>query len=215
MSDTLAIWGKPFFLYRRVEDRGANLKWGYLSGGQVIRRRVAKAYKLDEDTGYGVTFYDFNQLGGNKSATQGDMKKIKQWFRDGINAAPTDDHERTGTALSPVATFPGRSFRWQSSVFDTAKMVDEASLAFVYASEIFDDLREPTKPKEEESKVVYETPASTEKGYNVGSFVAVLGAVCIAHFALVVGGFTGSRGYEKLLLTEDWFASVWQRILGA
>jgi heme oxygenase len=97
-------------------------------------------------------------------------------------------------------------------------MVDEASLAFIYASEIFDDLREPTnppKPKEDESKVVYEAKATPEKTYNIGSFAAVLGAVCIAHFALVVGGFTGSRGYDKLLFAENWFASLWHRISGA
>jgi heme oxygenase len=96
MSDTLAISGK---LRSSTLIGASSLSCRFfsnLSGGQVIRRRIAKGYNLDEDTGFGVSFYNFNQLGGNKPATQGDMKKIKQWFRDGINAAPAGDDEYTG-----------------------------------------------------------------------------------------------------------------------
>lgn len=60
---------------------------GDLSGGQIIRRTVAKVYgiELDRDNGRGVQFYDFNQLGSSKSANIGDLRKIKEWFRDGMN----------------------------------------------------------------------------------------------------------------------------------
>lgn len=58
---------------------------GDLSGGQFIRRVVVKAYGLDDATSSGVEFYEFKELGGPKKASQGDMKKIKEWFREGMN----------------------------------------------------------------------------------------------------------------------------------
>lgn len=68
---------------------------GDLSGGQVIRRRVAKAYGLDlgedEGSGLGTKFYDFKQLGGSKSGNMGDFKKIKDWYREGMNQGAGDD----------------------------------------------------------------------------------------------------------------------------
>ena len=61
---------------------------GDLSGGQVIRRRVIKSYNLAEDgDSRGTQFYEFKQLGGTKSASVGDMRKVKDWFREGINTA--------------------------------------------------------------------------------------------------------------------------------
>lgn len=67
---------------------------GDLSGGQVIRRRVAKAYGLDLEDGLGTKFYDFKQLGGTKSGSIGDFKKIKGWYRDGMNQGAGDDQEK-------------------------------------------------------------------------------------------------------------------------
>ena len=67
---------------------------GDLSGGQVIRRRIEKAYGIERDDGRGTRFYDFKQLGGNKSGNIGDMRKIKEWFRDGMNQGGGDDSER-------------------------------------------------------------------------------------------------------------------------
>lgn len=160
---------------------------GDLSGGQVIRRRTAKAYGLDEESGNGVAFYNFNKLGSNQPATVGDMKKIKEWFRDGINQGPGDDAQLK------------------------ARILDEANTAFIYASEIFDDLKAPTQ----QSKVVYEASAPPSSEFKVSSVAAVVVAVSIAHFVLVVGGFTGSSGYQKLLHVEDWVKSAWNRILGA
>jgi heme oxygenase (biliverdin-producing, ferredoxin) len=60
---------------------------GDLSGGQIIRHVVAKAYTLDEKEGRGVSFYAFKSLRSQKLANQGEMKRIKEWFRDGIDAA--------------------------------------------------------------------------------------------------------------------------------
>lgn len=60
---------------------------GDLSGGQTIRRTIGKAYGLDEASGAGLSFYAFKELKSAKPATQGEMKRIKEWFRDGMNKA--------------------------------------------------------------------------------------------------------------------------------
>jgi heme oxygenase (biliverdin-producing, ferredoxin) len=67
---------------------------GDLSGGQFIRRRIAKAYGLSD--GAGTAFYEFKQLGGSGSSTMGDMKKIKDWYREGMNTGVGDDHGLKG-----------------------------------------------------------------------------------------------------------------------
>ena len=67
---------------------------GDLSGGQVIRSRVSKAYGLED--GAGVSFFDFKTLGGTGTATIGDMKKIKEWYRDNMNTVVGDNQELKG-----------------------------------------------------------------------------------------------------------------------
>lgn len=64
---------------------------GDLSGGQIIQRRIAKAYNLDPDRGDGTRLYEFKKLGGSESANTGDLKKIKEWYRDGMNAGIGED----------------------------------------------------------------------------------------------------------------------------
>lgn len=64
---------------------------GDMSGGQFIQRRIAKAYNLDLDKGDGIRFYNFNKLGGTECANTGDLKKIKEWYRDGMNAGIGED----------------------------------------------------------------------------------------------------------------------------
>lgn len=81
---------------------------GDLSGGQVIRRRIEKAYGIERDDGRGTRFYDFKQLGGTKSGNIGDMRKIKEWFRDGMNQGGGDDQERK--SQYPESNFPGRGY---------------------------------------------------------------------------------------------------------
>lgn len=65
---------------------------GDLSGGQFIKRVLAKSYDLRD--GLGLSFYEFKQLGasgGANLANIGDMKKIKDWFRDGMNTGVAHD----------------------------------------------------------------------------------------------------------------------------
>ena len=57
-----------------------------------------------------------------------------------------------------------------------------------------------------DSKVVYEAapPPAEEWLYRATSVIAFIIAVSIAHFVLVVGGFTGAKGYAKLEAVQQW-----------
>jgi heme oxygenase len=76
---------------------------GDLSGGQTIRHTIAKTYGLDESTGDGLSFYSFKELRSTKLANQGDMKRIKEWFRAGMNSGVGDDAKVKGAACHLVA----------------------------------------------------------------------------------------------------------------
>ncbi|KAG8989454.1 hypothetical protein FRB90_002237, partial [Tulasnella sp. 427] len=68
---------------------------GDLSGGQFIKRIVAKAYNLED--GEGTSFFDFARLGGpagGDHAASGDILKLKAWFREGMDAGVRDDAEK-------------------------------------------------------------------------------------------------------------------------
>ena len=75
---------------------------GDLSGGQFIRRRIGKAYGLED--GAGLSFYEFRPLEGGAqgvAAGAGEMKRIKEWFRDGMNEGVGDDAKLKGKVPSP------------------------------------------------------------------------------------------------------------------
>ncbi|KAG6887688.1 hypothetical protein C0995_013491 [Termitomyces sp. Mi166 len=60
---------------------------GDLSGGQKVHHAIVKAYDLDGASGEGLSFYAFKELNSTKLAMQDEMKRIKEWFRDGMNKA--------------------------------------------------------------------------------------------------------------------------------
>jgi heme oxygenase (biliverdin-producing, ferredoxin) len=67
---------------------------GDLSGGQIIRKRLVKAYDLP-GTGDGVRFYIFSD-GNGKQADPKEIKELKEWFRGGMDAGVGDDDELKG-----------------------------------------------------------------------------------------------------------------------
>jgi heme oxygenase len=73
---------------------------GDLSGGQILRRILAKAYDLDEAAGLGVSFYRFKELRSSKTASQEETKRIKDWFREGINVAGERSVQVKGMAVN-------------------------------------------------------------------------------------------------------------------
>ena len=78
------------------------------------------------------------------------------------------------------------------------------------ASPIYEDIGDSPLLAEikarNEGKVVFEAPEppKSEWVYQVASVVAFIAAFGIAHFTLVVGGFTGARGYAKLEVVQEW-----------
>ena len=55
-----------------------------------------------------------------------------------------------------------------------------------------------------EPTVLFEAGKTNEKMYQLSAVIAVVAAASIAHFALVVGGFTGDRGMAKLEALRNW-----------
>lgn len=64
---------------------------GDLSGGQIIRHSLAKAYGLDETLCLGLEFYRFKELTTQEWAGHGEMRRIKDWFKEGMNTAGNRD----------------------------------------------------------------------------------------------------------------------------
>lgn len=169
---------------------------GDLSGGQNMRHILAKSYELDEHEGSGISFYDFKELRGSGNAGLGEMKRIKEWYRSEMNKAGDIAPQCKPQIVSEAST----AFRLNAGLFEELAIIsiDEA---------------ESTPPKEAPT-VVFES-TEKESGYAISSVVSVLAAVCIAHFVLVVGGFTGNSGYQKLVGVEEWFSNLWSQTSNA
>ncbi|KAF5333001.1 hypothetical protein D9758_015193 [Tetrapyrgos nigripes] len=167
---------------------------GDLSGGQTIRHTLAKAYDLDEASGTGLQFYAFKGLTSNKLASQGEMKRIKEWYREGMNAGVGGNVQRK------------------------SEIVDEASLSFKLNAGLFAAIaQEDPEPFEgsmtKEQLAALVKPLSSEApGYSVQNVVVLIAAVSIGHFLLTVGGFTGQRGWYKYLGFEEWVVSTWKSV---
>lgn len=78
---------------------------GDLSGGQIMKRKIIKAYNMYDD-GEGLAFYNFRTLDprtGDRPAEMHEVRKIKDWFRRGIDEAVVD-REAKGTSASHLIT---------------------------------------------------------------------------------------------------------------
>ncbi|KAJ3839396.1 hypothetical protein EV361DRAFT_885779 [Lentinula raphanica] len=156
---------------------------GDLSGGQTIRHSLAKAYDLDEAAGEGLSFYAFKELSSSKTASLGEMKRIKDWYRNGMNEGAGDN------------------------VAVKAAIVQEANDVFRYNGDLFGAIL-PDQDQSQKNLPVA-PKAQYGSGFAVSSVLAVITAVSVAHFFLVVGGLSGPRGFAKLAAAEQWFASFW------
>lgn len=72
---------------------------GDLSGGQIMKRNIRKAYGLADVQG--TTFFEFRVMGSegetNPPAADADeVKRIKEWFRTGIDAGVGNDFKMKG-----------------------------------------------------------------------------------------------------------------------
>lgn len=146
---------------------------GDLSGGQVARHAISKAYGLDENAGLGLSFYAFKSLRSQKLANQGEMKRIKEWFREGMNTAGN-----LGIGVK-------------------ASVLEEAHNAYDLNISIFTVVQ--TTPIVAEV-VEISKEVSPKKTNTVSQVITAMVALFLAHFVLVIGsGFTGAEGCWGLL----------------
>jgi len=157
---------------------------GDLSGGQTFKHILSKAYNLDEAAGLGVSFYVFKELRSAKPASLGEMKRIKDWFREGMNKAGEQ-----GTEVK-------------------ASIVAEANTVFNLNSGLLSILE--LEPEESKDDIQAQHPTAG-RTFPVSQVAAIITAVCLAHFIIVVGGFTSDKGYTKLLAIEICARNLWQR----
>lgn len=78
---------------------------GDLSGGQMMKGNIRKAYGLTDKQG--TTFYEFGVMGSEGTSIQstpnmGEIKRIKKWFRSGINAGVGNDVKMKGWVHQPI-----------------------------------------------------------------------------------------------------------------
>ncbi|KAJ4482351.1 hypothetical protein J3R30DRAFT_3656418 [Lentinula aciculospora] len=158
---------------------------GDLSGGQTIRHSLAKAYDLDEAAGEGLSFYAFKELSSSKPASLGEMKRIKDWFRNGMNEGAGDN------------------------VTVKVAIVQEARDVFRYNGDLFGAILEHPELERAQKDLPVVPKAQYGSGFAVSSVLTVITAVSVAHFLLVVGGYSGPRGFAKLVAAEQWFTSFW------
>ncbi|KZT53959.1 heme oxygenase-like protein [Calocera cornea HHB12733] len=156
---------------------------GDLSGGQIIRRRLAKALSLSPKPSTapgnesdratpGLTFFEFSSLDGQAAADTQEMRRIKDWYRRGMDEGVGEDEELKRA------------------------LVEEANEAFRLNAGLFGMLDEPWTGGEGKSE--------QGQGFPFTSFISFLVAVGLAHFLLVTMGFTGQRGWEKWEVVQGW-----------
>jgi len=158
---------------------------GDLSGGQTVRHTIAKAYDLDEASGLGVSFYGFKELRSTKPASQGEMKRIKDWFREGMNAAGEKSPEakrkcqslnlRVKETVSGIVRFRDKYGLADYYSPSLASVVEEASTAFILNAGLFDSLELETEDSKE-VKIIETNLSLAEQSFPFSQVVAVIAA---------------------------------------
>ena len=90
-------------------------------------------------------------------------------------------------------------------------LLDETTRAYFLHKDLFDEISSTATPKEQKSAVWTPNPTSkplTSRVFSVSSVLTFMLAVGLAHFVVVVGGLSGSRGYAKLEAVQAWVTST-------
>jgi len=144
---------------------------GDLSGGQIIRRRIIKAYDLYED-GDGLAFYNFRTLDyrtGDKPAEMHEIRKIKNWFKNGLNESITDPKMKE-------------------------LLIAEANAAFLYNAGIFSCIDATQTLEKEKASLASQSHPVTQvldkitTSLSVGTVAALVVAACGARLLWAFNG---------------------------
>ncbi|CAE6471032.1 unnamed protein product [Rhizoctonia solani] len=143
---------------------------GDLSGGQVVKTKICKAYDLP-NSGAGASFYDFGVLHGGSGteeyASHAELLRIKAWYRQGMNEGVGNNRLLKEIIIQEAVT----------ALKFNKRLIESAS----EHAPVSGDLA-PTK----------KSRRAQESSYAVPGLVAITTAIALAHFVLVVGGF-GAR----------------------
>lgn len=85
--------------------------------------------------------------------------------------------------------------------------------AFFLHKDIFDDFKPPSPKTQKATEWTPSSPVAvlrpeSSRTFPVTSVLTFMVAVGLAHFIIVVGGLSGSRGYAKLEAIQAWIASA-------
>lgn len=111
---------------------------GDLSGGQVIRGRIKKAYGLKGDNG--IRFFLFPREGeeGGEAGEKQKMVEVKDWYRRGMNEGVGDDKELK------------------------KHLVKEANLAFLLNTHLFSVIEAPSNSQSSSPETSIRTPRTKQ-----------------------------------------------------
>ncbi|ELU38137.1 heme oxygenase domain-containing protein [Rhizoctonia solani AG-1 IA] len=156
--------------HSRLLAHGYGRYMGDLSGGQVVKTKICKAYDLP-DSGAGASFYDFGVLHGGSGteeyASNAELLRIKAWYRQGMNEGVGNNR-----LLKEI-------------------MIQEAVTAMNYNKRLIESASEYT-PVGGDLTPAKKPRRAQESSFAVPGLVAITTTIALAHFVLVVGGF-GTR----------------------
>ena len=92
-------------------------------------------------------------------------------------------------------------------------LLDETKLAYSLHKDILNEIevitsRKRRTPAAPTSMPLSQPPDTSPKTFSVTSVLTFMFAVGLAHFLIVVGGLSGSRGYSKLEAIQAWISNT-------
>lgn len=97
--------------------------------------------------------------------------------------------------------------------FSIGALLEETTQAYLLHKDLFDEIKAAGSNTHKSAgwtpgPMPLDEKQKSSKLFSVNSVLTFMLAVGLAHFLIVVGGFTGSRGYAKLEAVQGWVAST-------
>ncbi|KAF8635909.1 hypothetical protein AX15_000087 [Amanita polypyramis BW_CC] len=189
---------------------------GDLSGGQIIRHLIIKAYNLNSSMNNtlvfnpGVSLYTFKKMHSNEVANQGEIKHIKEWFKEGMNRVGGTIGVEGKRAMVKEAI---NVFDLNADLFDSLRIPDELLKSSSHSSEEQSETinsNSESKSKHESTSKTSGPPQSKSDSIPIQTrthrrthIVVVLLALYAAHFV-----WNASVDPAGLFKFEQWILSL-------